>query len=342
MKEIMLMGENMAESTENLTMSQDKIMEMTRDNDYWTMILFLLFLGDTQKKDEQWEQFEHELIYKNRFSSDNPIVKELHKQKDIATRTIPANSIFYRARVFGTISADRILTYYLKEQGFSEAEIDEICNNKPKYYKELMLSFMNNVSELNNAGSFQPILSAQKKWKRNVKFKGYNAKESTAPDADLVTNGRANPDHIRYLYLCEDALTSVYEVRPYIGQAVSVAKSKLLRDIKVYDLTMEVPELIPDSDVPLESLFNSIGRMFSRPYTGEVSKYIPTQYLAEEIKKMGFDGLRFNSSLHEGGVNLVLFDPEVCKAVSSDLVNVKSITIGTETPWIYQIGKAGL
>ena len=74
MKEIMLMGENMAESTENLTMSQDKIMEMTRDNDYWTMILFLLFLGDTQKKDEQWEQFEHELIYKNRFSSDNPIV----------------------------------------------------------------------------------------------------------------------------------------------------------------------------------------------------------------------------------------------------------------------------
>lgn len=94
MKEIMLMGENMTESTENLTMSQDKIMEMTRDNDYWTMILFLLFLGDTQKKDEQWEQFEHELIYKNRFSPDNPIVKELHKQKDIATRTIPANSIF--------------------------------------------------------------------------------------------------------------------------------------------------------------------------------------------------------------------------------------------------------
>ena len=330
--------QRLTENVGNLTVDQDKMMDIINDNDYWAMIMFLLYLDDAQKKDEQWEQFEHELIYNNRFSSDNPIVKELHNQKDIATRTISANSTFYRARVYGTISADRILTYYLKEQGFSEAEIDDFCNNKPKYYKELMLSFMNNASSSNNAESFQSILSAQKKWKRNIKFKGYNAKDSTAPDADLVTNGRANPDHIRYLYLCEDALTSVYEVRPYIGQAVSIAKFKLLREINVYDLTMEVPELVPNTDVQLASLFNSIGRMFSRPYTGEVSKYIPTQYLAEEIKKMGFDGIRFKSSLNEGGVNLVLFDPEVCKAVSSDLVNVKSITIGTETPWIYQIG----
>lgn len=314
----------------------------TNDNGDWALILLVLLFGDAEKKDEQWSKFEKELIYKNRFSSENSIVKELHKKKELASRTILKGSSFYRARVFGTISADRILKYYLKEQGVSEEEIDDICNNKPKYYKELMLSLMNIAYDPNNDSSFQSILSIQKKWNRNVKFKGYNAKDSSAPDADLVTNGRANPDHIRYLYLCEDKLTSVYEVRPYIGQAVSVAKFRLLRDINVYDLTLEIPETTQDGKFQFESLFNSIGRMFSKPYTGEVSKYIPTQYLAEEIKKMGFDGLRFNSSLHEGGVNLVLFDPEVCKAVSSDLVNVKSITIETETPWIYQIGKAGL
>ena len=82
------------ENVGNLTVNQDKMMDIINDNDYWAMILFLLYLDDAQKKDEQWEQFEHELIYKNRFSPDNPIVKELHKQKDIATRTIPANSIF--------------------------------------------------------------------------------------------------------------------------------------------------------------------------------------------------------------------------------------------------------
>ena len=78
--------------------------------------------------------------------------------------------------------------------------------------------------------------------------------------------------------------------------------------------------------------------MFSRPYNGEPTKYLPTQYLAEEIKNMGFDGLRFNSSLHSGGINVVLFDPEACKAVSSDLVEIKSIDIDMERPLIYTIG----
>lgn len=71
---------------------------------------------------------------------------------------------------------------------------------------------------------------------------------------------------------------------------------------------------------------------------GDASQYFPTQYLAEEIKKMGFDGLRFNSSLHSGGVNVVLFNPEDCKAVSSDLVEVKGINIDFEQPLIYKIG----
>lgn len=313
------------------------------DNGEWALILFLLLLDDAEKKDEQWSQFEHELIYINRFSSENPIVKELHKQNKSASKTILKGSIFYRARVFGQITGDKLLRYYLKEQGVTDSEVDEFFLDKPKYLKELLLSMMNNVNLLrskNNDYAFQSIVSAQKKWKKNIKFKGFNAKESTAPDADLITNGRANPDHIRYLYLCEDEVTPVYEVRPYIGQAVSVAKFKLLRDVKIYDLTTDIKDQVPNTDLQIESLFNSIGRMFSRPYTGEVSKYIPTQYLAEEIKRMGFDGLRFNSSLHEGGINLVLFNPEDCSVVSSDLVKVKDITIGCETPWIYQIGNS--
>ena len=72
------------------------------------------------------------------------------------------------------------------------------------------------------------LVKAQKKWKRYVKYKGWNAEDSGAPPADLMGNGRANPDHIRYLYLSEDPVTPVYEVRPIIGDTVSVAKFKLL------------------------------------------------------------------------------------------------------------------
>lgn len=78
--------------------------------------------------------------------------------------------------------------------------------------------------------------------------------------------------------------------------------------------------------------------MFSHPYTGEVSKYLPTQYLAEEIKNMGFDGLRFRSSLNKNGINVVLFNPEISSAISSDLVDIKEIELELDKPMIYKIG----
>ena len=47
------------------------------END-WTFILFLLFLDDMNAKDKAWAQFEHELIYENRFYSEHAIIQELH------------------------------------------------------------------------------------------------------------------------------------------------------------------------------------------------------------------------------------------------------------------------
>ena len=113
-----------------------------------------------------------------------------------------------------------------------------------------------------------------------------------------------------------------------------------MQDVKVYDLTLDIQEETSEPSIHFPSLYNSIGKMFSKPHNGDASKYIPTQYLAEEIKKMGFDGLRYNSSLHAGGVNLVLFDPERCKPMSSYLIEVKSVTINFGVPEFYKIGTA--
>lgn len=84
--------------------------------------------------------------------------------------------------------------------------------------------------------------------------------------------------------------------------------------------------------------YNTIGEMFSRPYNGDTYKYLPTQYIAEEIKNMGFDGLRFKSSLNKNGYNVVLFNPDDCVAVSSDLVEVKAIELKLDDPLIYKVG----
>lgn len=66
---------------------------------------------------------------------------------------------------------------------------------------------------------------------------------------------------------------------------------------------------------------------YKKPNSGDTFRYMPTQYLGEIIKQMGFDGLRFNSSLKKGGVNIVLFDDKKCKAIRSDIIKVGNIEL---------------
>lgn len=103
-------------------------------------------------------------------------------------------------------------------------------------------------------------------------------------------------------------------------------------------LMCEIHDIENDEVVELPRLYNTIGAMFSRPYNGDASKYLSTQYIAEEIKNMGFDGLRFRSSLNKNGYNIVLFNPDDCVAVSSDLVEVKGIDLKLDEPMIYKVG----
>ena len=52
---------------------------------------------------------------------------------------------------------------------------------------------------------------------------------------------------------------------------------------------------------------------------------------------MGFDGLRFYSSLKKSGINVVLFDDKKCKAIRSDIVKVGNIELKLDKPDIYQL-----
>lgn len=302
----------------------------------WTFLLLMMLMEDIKQRNSQWKSFENELIYNNRFSVKHAVIDEIHECQESATKIIKEGTILYRARVFDKSNFDKLVKYYLKENGCSQKEIDNILTEWSDEAK--LLSLLPEIYSDYDYTQTPELVKAQKKWKRNVKFKGWNAQDSSAPPPDYIGNGRANPDHIRYLYLSEDPTTPIYEVRPIIGQTVSVAKFKLKKDVKIYDLTLDIHDIIKDTVAEFPRLYNTIGAMFSHPYNGEVSKYLPTQYLAEEIKNMGFDGLRFRSSLNKNGINVVLFNPEICNATSSDLVDVKEIKLKLDKPMIYKIG----
>lgn len=306
------------------------------NSDEWKFLLIMMLMEDIKQRNSRWKNFEDELIYNNRFSVKHAVIDEIHECKTRAVTIIKKDTVLYRARVFEKSNFNKLVKYYLLENGYSQSEIDKMLNEWND--EEKILSLMPEIFSDYDYGQTPELVKAQNKWKRHVRFKGWNAEDSGAPKADFVGNGRANPDHIRYLYLCEDSVTPIYEIRPIIGETVSVARFKLKKDVKLYDLTLNIHDIENNEVVNLPRLYNTIGEMFSRPYNGDASRYLPTQYIAEEIKNMGFDGLRFRSSLHKEGINIVLFNPEACSAFASDLKEVKGIDLKLDDPMIYKIG----
>lgn len=310
--------------------------ESIEERKYYTLLLFMLFTEDLKEKNAQWESFADELRYKNRFSVKHTIIDEIHECQTKAVTTHSKNTVLYRACIFDKVNFDRFIKYYLQECGYSQSDIAKKLKECTPEQK--LIPIVSDMLFDSDDGARSRLAKAQDKWRRKIKFKGWNKKESGAPPADRVGNGRANPDHIRYLYLSEDPITPVYEVRPIIGDTVSVAKFKLHKDVRLYDLTLNTIDDNNDGTAILQRLYNTIGTRFSRPNNGDTSKYIPTQYIAEEIKNMGFDGLRYRSSLNEGGYNVVLFNPNDCEAVSSELIEVKGIELKLDDPFVYKIG----
>ena len=188
--------------------NMDEFNNLSTD-DQWLFLTMLLLLSEADKKtDAQIQQFENDLIYKNRFSSKSAVVDEIHSHKKESTIIVPTGKTYYRARVFKDFSIDKLVKYYLQELGKTDEQIKEILKTWNKTQKVNALSnaqfFASNDGQRKYSTEQIAIRNAQLKWRKSVKYKGYGARDSTAPEPDQVKNGRANPDHIRYLYVCED------------------------------------------------------------------------------------------------------------------------------------------
>lgn len=148
--------------------------------------------------------------------------------------------------------------------------------------------------------------------------KPYPAREMGTPPRTKATAGRANPAGIPYLYVAERAMTAVCEIRPFLGGRVTVAAVRPRTSLQLADLTkvrfIVSPFGYPDLQVEMEknALLSILNRELSKPVNPALAEieYVPTQYLAEVILNAGYDGIRYKSAMHNGGFNVVFFDPE--------------------------------
>jgi hypothetical protein len=297
------------------------------------------------------------------------LYEEDDEGKDIAEQLIDdfPNKIFTE-RVISKNSAKKLLMDILEDdfdnyKGVLEAPV-KLKLNKTSYQSDIVeplaISWDEFCKEIKNVNRFhfQNVLDLGKlksifeKYKKEIVrgksfyrsriSKGpvaYSKAEMKNPPAALSTNGRANPNGISYLYLSDSEKTTLYEIRASLYDYVSVARFRLNEDIQVVNLSFLSIDIFAYADEDmLEDIL--IYKDFILKLEDELSKphrrhdsdldYLPTQYVSEFIKSMGFDGIEYKSSLYPEGYNLAIFNTEKFECKKVELYDIKTIDLTFE------------
>lgn len=159
------------------------------------------------------------------------------------------------------------------------------------------------------------------------------------PKKNHCLDGRANPKGLPCLYLTTYKDTALAEVRPWIGAYISLAQFRILKEIIIINFTMdEVKESIiyfnePSLDETEKKVWSDINKTFSKPTNRDNTSldYVPTQIISEFVKKLGYGGVAYASSLGAGH-NIALFDPNIAKQLNGQLHYTKSICFEFDHP----------
>jgi hypothetical protein len=160
-----------------------------------------------------------------------------------------------------------------------------------------------------------------------------------APPPRSASHGRANPAGIPYLYLGSKPLTAISEIRPHTGEKVCVLDFRLPADLKLIDLRNARESFSPftfDDADKIGKIRNALpflerlGDDLTTPVLPQAAAidYTPSQFLCEFIKRCGYDGVVYRSSVSDG-INLALFNP--ARAVpGTDVVSYKVTRVSVD------------
>lgn len=237
-----------------------------------------------------WYAFRDAVLYESRFFARHQLLDILAKYMGKNTLDVKIGHIYYRARIIDDSSINEHMIYK--------------CHSAPEGEK----------LDVKYVGKADP-------------FKGLTKEASFVPPKSIiVSEGRANPKYVKYLYVAESPTTAIFEVRPFIYDAVNIAKIQVNEPLRVANIAVDL-DLSNDKNATIEMhVMGMIQGAFSKP-TNNTDDYIPTQVIAEYIKSLGYDGIRFNSSIHSGGVNLTMFNYEKCEAISSQDFRIENIKL---------------
>ena len=256
----------------------------TRDSDREQIAIFNKII----KIEEQFDRLVRDVRLCNRRFVKNDLVSKIQEiiQDENQYETIKEGQILYRARLCSPDDCDKL---GLRERGVKYG----VCNRHISHWSNSM--------------------------KVDTEFAGFDAENSGAPPAYLCGENRANGKGIKRLYVSEKAQTAITEVKPSLGNIISIAELKVITgSFKILDLHKHV-----DDDTAFIKYL--IDQQFSNTSYGDSDSYSFTQWFTDLVASYAYKdknkfekdimianpkkarGIKFSSSMQDKGINYVIF-----------------------------------
>lgn len=158
------------------------------------------------------------------------------------------------------------------------------------------------------------------------------------PPVDKSTSGRANPNGIPYLYVSATQKTTEYESRSSYLDYLTVGTFKLTENMSVISLrnTQNISPFVLEDGVENyvihQKYLARLEKELSKPvrrFDKELD-YLPTQYLCEYVKSLGYDAIEYGSALDKGGINLAIFNDSKIECKLVEVYEVNSMVLHLE------------
>lgn len=135
----------------------------------------------------------------------------------------------------------------------------------------------------------------------------YKGSKIGAPKPSIANDGRFNRKGTSYLYLASSLETAINEIRPSVGHYVSIGQFKINKEVKLIDFTKLDFYDYAFSDNAIEQYVKlmNLAKIMSIPNPDK--QYNITQCFADAVMDLGYDGIKFFSSVADLSYNIVLF-----------------------------------
>lgn len=162
------------------------------------------------------------------------------------------------------------------------------------------------LADLSTSSQIVPI---QQDVYRARKFKkgqnrGFTIRDMYGPPYDLAGQARFNSPGDSVLYVCSNPVGTIREIRSIQEDEGSIYKFELDVKLKILDMTEDEHLLFDFCLRPVED---------PSKYQSTRNEYALSNFVAGCCKKLGIEGIKYRSTLHNDSINYVFFDLPVSR-----------------------------